>query len=117
MGPHPRLGERIQERALARVGVAHQRHDGHPRAAPSLLAPVPPHLLDAPLQRLDLGADQAAVGFELRLTGAAQADRALHPLQVRPLPRQTRQQVLVLRQRDLQAALVGAGALREDVQD
>ena len=60
----------------------------------------------------------AAVGFQLRFAfAAAHADAALLPRQVAPEPRQPRQQMLQLRQFDLQLAFARAGALREDVQD
>ena len=60
----------------------------------------------------------AAVGFELRFAfAAAHADAALLPRQVAPEPRQARQQMLELRQFDLQLAFARAGALGEDVED
>ena len=61
-------------------------------------------------------ADQAAVGFELGFAGAAQADAAFLPLQVRPAAYQPRREVVELRQFHLQFAFVAARPLREDVQ-
>ena len=61
--------------------------------------------------------DQPPVRLDLRLAGAAGADGALHALEVRPLARQARQQVLHLRQRDLEAALPRVRPRGEDVQD
>ena len=69
------------------------------------------------LETADLVADQAAVCLELRLAGAARADAAAEPLEVRPLAAQARQDVLVLRQLDLQPALPRPRVLREDVED
>ena len=60
----------------------------------------------------------AAVGFQLRFAfAAAHADAAFLPRQVAPKPREPRQQMLKLRQLDLQLAFARAGALREDVEN
>ena len=60
----------------------------------------------------------AAVGFQLRFAfAAAHADAARLPRQVAPEPRQPRQQMLQLREFDLQLAFARAGALREDVEN
>jgi len=66
--------------------------------------------------------DVAAVGLQLRFAGALGADGTLAagarlPLQMRPHADQARQQILVLRQLHLQAALLRLGALGEDVED
>ena len=61
--------------------------------------------------------DVAAVALQLGLTGATGADGALLPLQVLPHTGQAGQQILVLGQLHLQAALAGAGPLGEDVQN
>ena len=111
--------ERLQQRRLAGVRVADERDDGDAVA----LAPPPvegalrAHGLDLALESADPAANQAAVGLELRLTGAARPDRALEPLEVLPLATQPREQVLVLCELDLQRRLSGAGAAREDVED
>ena len=68
-------------------------------------------------QGFDTLADQPAVGLELGFARAAQADTALLPFQVSPAANQTRGQVLQLRQFHLQLALVGGGALGENVED
>ena len=118
-GAHLGVGQRVYQGALAGVGVADQRDQGDAGAvAPAaLLAALGAHLLKVFLEPLDLVADQAAVGLQLGFAGAARADRALHPLEVGPLPGQARQQILVLRQRHLHRAFAGARALGEDVQD
>ena len=60
----------------------------------------------------------AAVGFQLRFAfAAAHADAARLPRQVAPEPRQARQQMLKLREFDLQFAFARPGALREDVEN
>ena len=69
-------------------------------------------------QLRDALADAPPVDLELRLARAAGADAAA-ALRDRCVhcARQARQKVLELRQLDLQLALEGAGALREDVED
>ena len=62
-------------------------------------------------------AEQPAVGLELGLARPAQADAALLSLEVGPAAHQARRQVLELGQFDLQLALEGARAQREDIQD
>ncbi|GAA5240204.1 hypothetical protein BMMON2_30260 [Burkholderia mallei] len=74
-------------------------------------------LVEPRFQHLDALADQSAVGFELRLAGAAQADATLLPLEVGPGPNQAGREVLQLRELDLQLAFVAARALREDVEN
>ena len=64
----------------------------------------------------DAGSEQAAVGFELGFTRAAQADAAFLPLQVRPAAHQAGGKVVQLGEFDLQFAFVTAGTLREDVE-
>ncbi len=73
--------------------------------------------LPAFLQPVDLPVDDPPVGLHLGLAGAAGADGSLLPLQVLPHTRQPGQEVLVLGQGHLQAALAGAGPLGENVQD
>ena len=69
-------GQEVQQRALARVGVADDGHDGHGVAlAPAALdAAHLAHLLQLLLELLDAAADVPAVGLELGLAGAAGAD-------------------------------------------
>ena len=60
----------------------------------------------------------AAVGFQLRFAfAAAHADAAALPRKVAPETRQARQQMLQLRQFDLQFAFARAGALGENIQN
>src|SRR5574341_737638 len=69
------------------------------------------------LEHRDLAANDAAVGLELRFAGAAEPDAAADTRQVRPHAGQARQQVLELRQFDLQLRLVAARARGEDVEN
>ena len=76
------------------------------------------HDLEVARDAVDALLHPAAVGFQLRFAfAAAHADAALLPRQVAPEPRQARQQMLQLRQFDLQLAFARAGALREDVEN
>ena len=109
----------VQQRCLAGVGVADQRHHRDPRAPPSvpLQPPMALHALQLATDLHDSPADDATVRLELCLTRPARADATAEPLQVRPLPDQSGQQIRELGQLDLQLALAGARALGEDVQD
>ena len=91
-----------------------------------MLLPVLPHVFQLLFQERDARPDLAAIDFQLRLAGAAQAHagRARSPCpaaglphQVRPAARQARQPVFVLRQLDLQRAFARVRVLREDVED
>ena len=87
------------------------------RPPPPVQLALATHALDLALEAADARADQPAVRLELRLAGAARPDRALEALEVLPLAAQARQQVLVLRQLDLQRRLAAVGPAREDVED
>ena len=82
VGGDTRAGDGVEQRGLARVGVAHDGHHGDLVFHPAL----------------PLG---APVRLQLRLAGALGADRSLAagarlPLQMGPHAHQPRQQVLVL---------------------
>jgi len=110
-------GERGEQARLAGVGVADERGGEHrPPAAADHLA-VARDVLQLALDRGDLAPDHAAVGLDLRLTRPSEPDAAADAREVHPHPGQARQQVLELRQLDLQLGLLGLGARREDVQD
>ncbi len=110
--------EAVEQRRLAGVGVADE--------ADRELVGARAHLAQAPL--LDLHelapqvehtlAQEALVGLQLRLARATRADRlTLVALEVRPHALEPRQQVLRLRELDLQPRLTRARAAREDVED
>ena len=113
------MRERVEERGLAGVGVADERHRHHvaPHARTPLHVALPLQLHEPLLEQLDPLAEQPPVGLELRLARAAQADAALLALEVGPAAHQARGEMLELRELDLQLALVAARALREDVED
>ncbi len=121
---HLGAGERVQQRGLACVRVAGQRHSrqagalalGAHRVARGL------GVAQAAPQRRDAVAREAAVGLDLGLAGASGADAAVHapcaePLEVGPQPAHAREVVLELRQLDLQLALGRVGVVGEDVED
>src|SRR5690606_13763839 len=111
--------QRVEQRRLARVRVADERDGGQLRAKPFLAAglALALHALEPLLQHADALAEQPAVGLELRLTRAPQADAALLPLEVRPASDQPRGQVLELRELDLQLTFEAGRPLREAVED
>ena len=113
-------GERAEQRRLAGVGVADQRHARHrdrPRGRCVRSRAAGEGARACPVSDRTRRGQQSAVGLELRLAGTAQADAALLPFEVRPAAHQARRQVLELRELDLELALEAAGALREDVED
>ena len=62
-------------------------------------------------------ADELAVRLDLRLAGPARADPAAEPLQMAPLARQARQEVLGLGQLHLEGPFPAPGVAREDIED
>ena len=117
---HIRAGESIEQGRFAGVGVADDRGEGPVIALPriALGRALAAHDFEVARNVGDAILHPAAVGFQLRFTfTAAHADAALLPRQVAPEPRQARQQMLQLRQLDLELALACAGALGEDVQN
>ena len=120
--PHPDLlgaGQRVEQGRLAGVGVAGESDPRQRRALP----PRPHHAAvalqpgEAPPQRRDPVAGEAAVGLDLALARPPGADPAAEPLEVGPEAPHPRQVVLELGQLDLQLALGRVGVVGEDVED
>ena len=114
-----RTGQGVQQRGLARIRVA---DNGNQRqlglfALAALHGAHLTHLLQITAQLVDAAADVTAVALQLALTGSARADAAAESAHRLAHTRQTRQNVLVLRQLDLQLALAGARTLRENIED
>ena len=119
-GVHARAGQRVEQRRLAGVGVADEgdraalrcaRARGASACAALRPSPAAPRAL-APLLQ------QAAVGLQARLAGAAQADRAAAlAVEVGAARTSRAAMCLQLRELDLQLAFVRDRALREDVED
>jgi hypothetical protein len=88
-----------------------------PLSGPPALVALFTHLVQARGDGLYPRPQQAAIGLQLGFSRTAQADTALLALQVGPAPHQPCAHVLQLCQFHLQLALVGAGALGEDIQN
>ena len=78
---------------------------------------MPLDALELGLEPLDPLPDDPAVGLELGLARSPEADAAADTGKVGPHPGEARQQVLELRQLDLELGLVAAGPGGEDVED
>ena len=110
----------IEQRRLAGVGVADQRHRRQARlaAAGAVDGARAAHAFEVALDAHDALADQAAVDLDLRFAGAAEeAEAAALAFQVGPRPHQAAALVVERGQLDLQAAFMRAGARAEDLQD
>ena len=96
----------VEQRRLARVRVADERHRGYIRLVPALAELSAPAADDVDLasEAADAMADPAAVGLELRFTRSAGADAAAQPRQRRAGADEARQKVLQLCELDLQLA-------------
>src|SRR5690606_10476758 len=117
-GEHGGAGERVQERALARVRVADDGHRRHPLAgalAPPLLALLG-ELFELPLEVRHAFLGAAAPDLEFGLAGTATADASGQARERVVLHREARQAVLQLCELDLELAVFALGALREDVE-
>src|SRR5690606_11980007 len=117
---HLGSGEAVEQRGLARVGVADQRHDRMRHAlARFALEIAPAH--DGFELDLDLGdavVDEAAVDFDLRFAGAAdEAEAAALALEMGPAPHQAAALIREMRELDLETALARARAGAEDLED
>ena len=121
-----RLGQGVQQRRLADVGVPGQGNSRRLRALTFLAANVAllAQVLQAPAQERDPAARDAAVGLELRLAGPSRPDArsqgahaAAETLEVLPHPSHARQVVLELSQLDLELSLGASRMLGEDVED
>ena len=113
------LRQPVEQRRLAGVGIADERDRRHVDlvAALAQLRSAPAHDFDLVLQRLHADADAPAIRFELGFAGAPRADAAAKTRQRLARSDQPRQQVLQLRELDLQLAFARAGAPREDVEN
>ena len=123
---HARVGQPVEERGLAGVGVARDRDAGDVVAAARLALDVAgaAHLLELAAELADPGVDPAAVGLDLGLTGAAATDALTAggtatglAGEVAAPAAEALLHVLQLGQLDLRLALLALGVLGEDVED
>ena len=119
------LGQAVEQRRLAGVGVAADRDDRHVAIGAALAAQpaIVGEILEPLLEQVDPLARAAAVDLELGLAGAAPADPGLaarprgEPRHHRVLLDQARQRVAQLGELDLELAVAAGRVLREDVED
>ena len=112
-------GQLVEERTLACVGVADQRHRGHRnRLAPlALLLAHAAHRVQLNLQPVNAPVDLPPIRFEFGFARSACADTAAQLRHRLALAAQPRQHVLQLRQLHLQLPFAGACMAGEDVQN
>ena len=119
LGEHVGIGERVEQRALAGVGVADDGDHRHVESAAPAARSLA--LLGQRLElRLEVGdalACAAATDFELRFTGAAPADAAGETRERVVFLPEPRERVFELGELDLQLAVARLGALGEDVEN
>ena len=119
-GQDPCPGQPVEQRRLARVGVAHQRHhrDVRPLARRPMLAAGAHRLGQRLADALDPLVQRPPVRLDLGLAGAAEkAETAPLALQMGPGPHEARFLIGQMRQLDLQHALARARPVAEDLQD
>ena len=114
-----RASQGIEQRGFTRVGITNQGDIEHIAAAARLAlhTALPGQFLQPILQQLDPPPQQAAIGFELLFTRAAQTDPAALTLKVGPAAHQPGGQMFKLRQFNLQLALGTGGTQGKDVEN
>ena len=107
---HARVGEPVEQRRLARVGVADQRdrRGGLAAGAPCVASRASRRGRAGRARALDAAQQAPPVDLELRLTRTAGADATTLLAELRPAAAQPRQPVAQLRELDLHRARPGS---------
>lgn len=120
LGHDSGVGQPVEQRRLARIGIADQRDDRPGRLLPPL-AMQPARALDLFELATQLGhavADHPAVGLDLRFAGATEkAEAAALALEMGPAAHQPSCLIIEMRQLDLQSSFGCRGALAENFED
>jgi hypothetical protein len=116
---HAGVGETVEQRRLAGVRVAHERHLALARAlaGPALGAARVAQRPQLPLQAGHASQQAPAVDLELRLARSTGADATGLLREGAPAAAQARQAVAQQGQLDLRLSFLAAGVLGEDVED
>ena len=120
LGEHVRFRQRVEQRRLAGIGVAHQRHDRirHALARFAMQPARALHLFQFLADFREPFADQPAVGFDLRFAGAAQeAEAAALTFEMGPAAHQPAALIGQMGEFDLQTAFPGLRAFAEDFEN
>ena len=119
VGEHFGAREPVEQGRFAGVGVAHQRdgRERHGLPLEALRGASAAHSFEVAFDGVNALVNAAAVGFQFGFARAARADAGAQPRHGRAVSRQSRQQVVQLREFHLQLAFPGSRPAREDVQD
>ena len=119
-GENSCIRQPVEQRRLAGIGVADQRNNRirHPLSALPMQMTCALDAFEFQLDTCDAFADQAAVGFDLRLARPAEkAETAALTLKVGPRPHQPAALVREMRQFDLKRAFTRTGAAPENLKN
>ena len=114
-----RIGQTVEKRGLAGIGIAHQRNYRNSvlfTALPSKIA-LFFNLFQFTSEVSQTFADTAAIDFQFAFTGATRTNTAGQSAQHQPLPQQTLASVFELRHFYLQLAFTRVSAGSKDVQN
>ena len=119
IGRDSRIGQLVQKRGLACVGIAHNGNHGNGifLAALTLNGTHLAHLFQFRFQTVDPLTDMTAVGFQLGLTGATGADTAALTGKAQTHAGKSGEQIFILGKFNLQSALFGLGTLGKNVEN
>jgi hypothetical protein len=113
------MAESVEQRRFPGVGIAHQRHraERHGLAGLTAQRPLAPQRFDVLADAADALADAPAIGLELLLAWAARANAAAQAREILIASRKARQQIIKLRQLDLELAFAAPRMARKNVEN